>query len=80
MELEQLKAGGEENRSRIAILETKIKERIERQRAILECGRKLCDGIRGGGTTAGWASATTKPPWNTCVPTAASSGSRGEKP
>lgn len=57
MELEQLKAGGEENRSRIAILETKIKERIERQRAILERGRKLCDGIRGGGTTAGWASA-----------------------
>lgn len=57
MELEQLKAGGEENRSRIAILETKIKERIERQRAILERGRKLCEGIRGGGTTAGWASA-----------------------
>lgn len=57
MELEQLKAGGEENRSRIAILEIKIKERIERQRAILERGRKLCEGIRGGGTTAGWASA-----------------------
>ena len=44
MELEQLKAGGEENRSRIAILEIKIKERIERQRAILERGRKLCEG------------------------------------
>lgn len=56
-ELEQLKAGGEDNRARIIMLETKIRERMERQTAILERGRKLCENIRGGGTTAGWSSA-----------------------